>query len=163
MKVCGIVAEYNPFHNGHKFQIEKIKEETNADAIVAVMSGNFIQRGLPALFDKWTRTKMALLNGVDLVIELPTYYAVSSAEYSRIQANCKRCSRVILPKTPPPGISGPFFNAVSAGISKSDVTSESVNQGLSENSIAGEILYCSKTIMVFLPFFSSSRGIKSFC
>ncbi|MBQ9313797.1 MAG: nucleotidyltransferase family protein [Clostridia bacterium] len=81
MKICGIVAEYNPFHNGHKYQIEKIKENTNADAIVAVMSGNFIQRGQPALFDKWTRTKMALLNGVDLIIELPTYYAVSSAEY----------------------------------------------------------------------------------
>ena len=81
MKVCGIVAEYNPFHNGHKYQIDKIKEEMKADAIVAVMSGNFIQRGQPALFDKWTRTKMALLNGVDLVLELPTYYAVSSAEY----------------------------------------------------------------------------------
>lgn len=81
MRVCGIVAEYNPFHNGHKYQIEKIKEETNCDAIVAVMSGNFIQRGLPALFDKWTRTKMALQNGIDLVIELPVYYAVSSAEY----------------------------------------------------------------------------------
>lgn len=81
MRVCGIVAEYNPFHNGHKYQIEKIKEETNCDAVVAVMSGNFIQRGLPALFDKWTRTKMALQNGVDLVIELPVYYAVSSAEY----------------------------------------------------------------------------------
>jgi len=81
MKICGIIAEYNPFHNGHQYQIEKIKKEQNADAIVAVMSGNFIQRGQPALFDKWTRTKMALLNGVDLVIELPTYYAVSSAEY----------------------------------------------------------------------------------
>lgn len=81
MKICGIVAEYNPFHNGHKYQIEKIKEKLGSDAIVAVISGNFIQRGQPALFDKWTRTKMALLNGVDLVIELPTYYAVSSAEY----------------------------------------------------------------------------------
>ena len=81
MKICGIVAEYNPFHNGHKYQIDKIKEELKADAIVVVMSGNFIQRGQPALFDKWTRTKMALLNGVDLVIELPTYYSISSAEY----------------------------------------------------------------------------------
>lgn len=81
MKVCGIVAEYNPFHNGHAYQINKIKEEQNPDAIVAVMSGNFVQRGAPALFDKWTRAKMALENGVDLVIELPTYYAVSSAEY----------------------------------------------------------------------------------
>ena len=56
MKICGIIAEYNPFHNGHKYQIDKIKEDLKADAIVAVMSGNFIQRGQPALFDKWTRT-----------------------------------------------------------------------------------------------------------
>ena len=81
MKICGIVAEYNPFHNGHQYQMNKIKEEMQADATVVVMSGNFIQRGQPALFDKWTRTKMALMNGADLVIELPTYYAVSSAEY----------------------------------------------------------------------------------
>lgn len=81
MKVCGIIAEYNPFHNGHAYHVNKAKEETNSEAVVAVMSGNFVQRGTPALFDKWTRTKMALMNGVDLVIELPTYYATSSAEY----------------------------------------------------------------------------------
>ena len=81
MKVCGIIAEYNPFHNGHAYHVNKAKEETNSEAVVAVMSGNFVQRGTPALFDKWTRTKMALMNGVDLVIELPTYYAASSAEY----------------------------------------------------------------------------------
>ena len=81
MKVCGIIAEYNPFHNGHAYHIQKTKEITGSDAIVAVMSGNFVQRGAPALMDKWTRTKMALQNGVDLVIELPTYYATSSAEY----------------------------------------------------------------------------------
>ena len=81
MKVCGIIAEYNPFHNGHAYHIQKTKEITGAEAIIAVMSGNFVQRGAPALFDKWTRTKMALMNGVDLVIELPTYYATSSAEY----------------------------------------------------------------------------------
>ena len=81
MKVCGIIAEYNPFHNGHAYHIEKTKEQTNCDAIVAVMSGNFVQRGAPALFDKWTRTEMALKNGVDLVVELPVYYATSSAEY----------------------------------------------------------------------------------
>ena len=79
MKVCGIIAEYNPFHSGHAYHIQKTKEDLNCDSIVAVMSGNFVQRGAPALFDKWTRTKMALLNGVDLVIELPTYYATSSA------------------------------------------------------------------------------------
>ena len=81
MKVCGIIAEYNPFHNGHAYHIEKTKEVTNCDAIVAIMSGNFVQRGTPALFDKWTRTEMALKNGIDLVIELPTYYATSSAEF----------------------------------------------------------------------------------
>lgn len=81
MNICGIVAEYNPFHNGHAYHIEQTKKETNCDAIVVIMSGNFIQRGVPALFDKWTRTRMALENGADLVIELPLYYATSSAEY----------------------------------------------------------------------------------
>lgn len=81
MKICGIVAEYNPFHNGHKYQIEQIKKLTGCDTIVAVMSGNFIQRGLPALFDKWIRAKMAIKNGVDIVIELPVCYATSSAEF----------------------------------------------------------------------------------
>ena len=81
MKICGIVAEYNPFHNGHKYQIEEIKKKTNCDAIVAIMSGNFMQRGVPASFDKWARTKMAIKNGVDVVIELPTIYATASAEY----------------------------------------------------------------------------------
>ena len=81
MKICGIVAEYNPFHNGHLYHIEKSKELTNCDIVVAVMSGNFIQRGLPALFDKWTRTKIAIQNGVDIVIELPVCFATSSAEY----------------------------------------------------------------------------------
>ncbi|MBQ9267395.1 MAG: nucleotidyltransferase [Clostridia bacterium] len=81
MKICGIVAEYNPFHNGHLYHVEKTKEQTGAEAVVCVMSGNFIQRGLPALFDKWTRTKMAIQNGVDLVIELPVCYATASAEY----------------------------------------------------------------------------------
>lgn len=81
MNICGIVAEYNPFHNGHVYHIEETKKVTECDGIVAIMSGNFIQRGVPALFDKWTRTKMALKNGVDMVIELPSYYATSSAEY----------------------------------------------------------------------------------
>ncbi len=68
MNVCGIVAEYNPFHNGHLYHIEETKKKTGCDAVVVVMSGNFIQRGVPALFDKWTRAKMALQSGVDLVI-----------------------------------------------------------------------------------------------
>ncbi len=81
MKVCGVIAEYNPFHNGHAYHIEESKKKTGADAVVCVMSGNFVQRGVPALFDKWTRAEMALKNGVDLVVELPTYYATASAEF----------------------------------------------------------------------------------
>lgn len=80
MKICGIVAEYNPFHNGHKYHIEKTKELYGATHIVAVMSGNFTQRGDPAIFDKFVRTQTALANGVDLVIELPVSYALASAE-----------------------------------------------------------------------------------
>ena len=79
-KVLGIIAEYNPFHNGHLYHLNKSKKLTNADFSVAVMSGNFIQRGEPALLDKWTRAKMAVLGGIDLVVELPTVYAISSAE-----------------------------------------------------------------------------------
>lgn len=81
MKVAAIIAEYNPLHNGHEFQIKKAKELTNADYIIVVMSGNFTQRGIPAIIDKYERTKMALLAGADLVLELPLYYSSSSAEY----------------------------------------------------------------------------------
>lgn len=81
MKILGIVAEYNPFHNGHLYHLRTAKALTDADCVVAVMSGNFTQRGEPAVLDKWARTQMALLCGVDLVIELPVPYAMSSAEY----------------------------------------------------------------------------------
>ena len=67
MQVTGIVAEYNPFHNGHLYHIEQTKTLQQTDGIVAVMSGNFTQRGTAAIFDKWTRAKMALSCGVDLV------------------------------------------------------------------------------------------------
>lgn len=80
MKVLGIITEYNPFHNGHLYHLNESKKITNATHTVCIMSGNFIQRGEPAIINKWARTKSALLNGVDLVIELPTAYAVSSAE-----------------------------------------------------------------------------------
>lgn len=81
MKIAAIIAEYNPFHNGHQYQIEETRKQTGADYIVAVMSGNFLQRGTPALCNKYLRTRMALSGGVDAVIELPCLYAVSSAEY----------------------------------------------------------------------------------
>ncbi len=80
MKTLGIVVEYNPFHNGHKLHIEKSKEKTKADYVVAIMSGNYTQRGELAIFDKYTRAKCAIDMGVNLVIELPLIYSISSAE-----------------------------------------------------------------------------------
>ena len=80
MKVVGIVAEYNPFHNGHAYHIRKAKEVTGSDYCIVVMSGDYTQRGVPAMIDKYTRAKMALLNGADLVLELPVLFATSSAE-----------------------------------------------------------------------------------
>jgi len=79
MKNVGIIAEFNPFHNGHKYLIDAIREELNPDGIVCVMSGDFVQRGYPALTDKWVRARAAVAEGADLVIELPTVYALSSA------------------------------------------------------------------------------------
>lgn len=80
MKVVGFITEYNPFHYGHKYHLEKAKEITNATHTIAVMSGSFVQRGEPSFVDKWTKAKMAVDNGVDLVIELPFLYSVQSAE-----------------------------------------------------------------------------------
>ncbi len=77
---AGIVAEYNPFHNGHKYHIEKTREITGAECIIVIMSGDFTQRGEPAIADKYTRTRCALSAGADIVIELPCCYALSSAE-----------------------------------------------------------------------------------
>ena len=79
MKVAGIIAEYNPFHSGHAYHLEKTRQTTGADYIVAVMSGDFVQRGEPALLDKYVRTRMALLGGADLVLELPVLFACGSA------------------------------------------------------------------------------------
>lgn len=81
MNVLGIIAEYNPFHSGHAYQIETLKRQTGADYVIIAMSGNFVQRGAPALTDKYTRAKMALLGGADLILELPVLYASASAEY----------------------------------------------------------------------------------
>lgn len=78
--MLGIITEYNPFHNGHKLHIEKSKEKTNSKYCIVVMSGNFSQRGEPTIFDKYLRTKMALLNGADIVLELPLIFATASAE-----------------------------------------------------------------------------------
>lgn len=80
MKTVGIIAEYNPFHRGHQHQIQQIRKETGADYVIAAISGDFVQRGEPAVFDKYTRTHMALQGGADLVLELPCAFATSSAE-----------------------------------------------------------------------------------
>ncbi|MFV0380292.1 MAG: nucleotidyltransferase family protein [Anaerorhabdus sp.] len=79
MKVCGIIVEYNPFHNGHIHHIKKAREITKCDILVAVMSGNFVQRGEPAIIDKWKRSEFAIKNGVDIVFELPYIYSTQSA------------------------------------------------------------------------------------
>lgn len=82
MQVIGIIAEYNPFHSGHRHHIQKAREDVGGDcAVVCVMSGNYVQRGDVAITDKWNRSAMALSGGADLVLELPTPFAISSAEY----------------------------------------------------------------------------------
>lgn len=81
MKTIGIIAEFNPFHNGHAYLIQKAREITGAENVIIIMSGNYVQRGAPAFMDKFTRTQIALNNGADMVIELPFCYAMSSASY----------------------------------------------------------------------------------
>lgn len=81
MKVLGIVSEYNPFHYGHLYHLKKSKNITKSDSSIAVMSGSFVQRGEPSFIDKWTKTKMAVDNGIDLVLELPLIFSTQSAEF----------------------------------------------------------------------------------
>ena len=81
MASVGIIAEYNPFHNGHLYQIEKIKKKYPEDTIIIAMSGNFTQRGEPAIIDKWNRTRLAIENGADLVVEIPYAFTTQSADY----------------------------------------------------------------------------------
>lgn len=78
MKISAVIAEFNPFHNGHEYLLKETKK--NSDAVVCIMSGSFVQRGKAAIFDKWTRAKAAVMNGADLVVELPVIYSASTAE-----------------------------------------------------------------------------------
>lgn len=80
MNVTGIIAEYNPFHSGHAYHLAQARESTRADYVIAVMSGNFVQRGEPALADKYLRARMALENGADLVLELPVLFSTAGGE-----------------------------------------------------------------------------------
>ncbi len=81
MKVTGIIAEYNPFHNGHAYHLSEAREKLGSDYIVVVMSGNYVQRGAPTIIDKYSRCEMALKCGADLVLELPSCFSTASAEY----------------------------------------------------------------------------------
>lgn len=80
MKVCGVVAEYNPFHNGHLYQLKEARKKTGADVLVVAMSGNFLQRGEPAIIDKWERAAVALKYGADIVVEIPAAFSVQPAD-----------------------------------------------------------------------------------
>ncbi len=80
MRICAIIAEYNPFHAGHAYHIQKTREISECDHVVCLMSGDFVQRGEPAIFDKWHRAQAAVRCGADLVLELPAIYALRSAE-----------------------------------------------------------------------------------
>lgn len=86
MKTVGLITEYNPFHNGHLYHLQRAKEISGADFVVVVMSGDFVQRGFPAITDKFTRASMALSEGADLVLELPSCYATASAEFFALGA-----------------------------------------------------------------------------
>jgi len=81
VKITGVIAEYNPFHSGHKYHLDETRRLTGCDYLVVAMSGAFTQRGDPALVDKWTRARMALLGGADLVVELPALFAVRTADH----------------------------------------------------------------------------------
>lgn len=80
MRSVGVIAEYNPFHNGHAYHLSALREKTECDSVVVIMSGNFVQRGEPAVADKYTRAAWALQNGADMVLELPVYYALANAQ-----------------------------------------------------------------------------------
>ncbi|QBP18663.1 nucleotidyltransferase [Acetilactobacillus jinshanensis] len=86
LNAVGIIAEFNPLHNGHRYLIKRAQQTTNADLVVVVMSGNWVQRGIPAIVDKWQRTQMALAAGADLVIELPVQFVVQPADIFAFQA-----------------------------------------------------------------------------
>ena len=87
MEICGIICEFNPFHNGHLYHVNEAKKLFHANYTIALITGNFVQRGSSSIVDKWTKAKMALLNGFDLVLELPCIYSISSAENFATRSN----------------------------------------------------------------------------
>ncbi|BBA50319.1 nucleotidyltransferase [Fusobacterium varium] len=99
MRAAGLVVEYNPFHNGHKYHFEKACEIDKESVKIAVMSGDFVQRGEPAIINRWKRAEMALKNGIDIVVELPVFYSCQSAEIFAVGSvgilNELKCSNII--------------------------------------------------------------------
>ena len=80
MKICAVVCEFNPFHNGHAYLLEQARALSGCDAVMCIMSGNFTQRGEPAIVDKTTRANMAINCGADIVVQMPTYFCSTNAE-----------------------------------------------------------------------------------
>ncbi|MBO5102709.1 MAG: nucleotidyltransferase family protein, partial [Clostridia bacterium] len=80
MKICAIICEYNPFHNGHKFHIQESLKQSGCDAVLCIMGGNFSQRGEPTLVEKYTRAEMAIAGGASAVVQIPTYFCTGTAE-----------------------------------------------------------------------------------
>ena len=89
MTIAGVIAEYNPFHQGHALHLARTRALTGADYLIVVMSGNYVQRGTPAMFDKYTRAKAALMHGADLVLELPPSVSTASLSSNRYR-DCHR-------------------------------------------------------------------------
>ncbi|WLD95046.1 nucleotidyltransferase [Alkalihalobacillus sp. AL-G] len=115
MNALGLIVEYNPFHNGHFYHLQEAKKKSEAELAIAVMSGNFLQRGEPAMVSKWTRTEMALRSGVDVVVELPYAYATQRADQFAFGAvailDALLCRRIIFGSES--GEIEPFLNTVS--------------------------------------------------
>ena len=100
LNVAAVVCEYNPFHQGHWYHLKETRRICDADYIIAIMSGNFVQRGEPAIVGKWARTEMALRCGADLVVELPVPYALSSAQFFAAGAVDLICKILISARLP---------------------------------------------------------------
>ena len=81
MNITAVIAEYNPFHNGHQYQLDLARKQTHADYVIVIMNGDFMQRGVPAYWNKYTRAAMAVAHGADAVFELPVLYGTGSAEF----------------------------------------------------------------------------------
>ena len=134
MHVLGLIVEYNPFHNGHLYHIEQARKKSNADIVITVMSGQFLQRGEPAIIDKFTRAKMAVLHGSDLVIELPTIFAIQHRDLFCFSAvsilNALGVDTIIFGSES--GDITPFFGLVTSEHNHRTLLDQTIQHGLNE-------------------------------